>query len=85
MKKLIIQQVLTVGGIYGGEFDDMMRLTYQRHKAYARAQGFDYWHICGTIFPDMRGGGWDKIDLIRRAMELNYEFSNKKITVLPYS
>lgn len=50
-------------------FHDMMRLSYQRHAAYARAQDFDYWHINGHFHPESYPGGWDKVHLIKLAME----------------
>lgn len=58
-----------------GEFHDMMRLTYQRHAAYARAHHCDYWHILGDVHPEMpkEKGGWEKIWWIRRALEANYK------------
>jgi len=79
-KKLIIQACLTVDGTgifdagFSGCMHDMLRLTYQRHAAYARSHNYDYWHIMGSVYPDMIGGGWDKIELIRRALEAEYEF-----------
>lgn len=50
-------------------FQDMLRLTYQRHSAYARAHNFDYWNINGHIHPETFPGGWDKIYLIKYAMK----------------
>jgi hypothetical protein len=76
MKKIIIQAALTetTGFTVNNPFLDMMRLIYQRHAAYSRAHNYDYWHIIGSMYPEMKGGGWDKIDLIRRAMELGYQY-----------
>lgn len=73
MRKLIIQQCLSVTEKFYAPFTDMMRLTYQRHAAYALAHSWDYWHIMGSIHLDMMGGGWDKIDLIGRGLE-QYDF-----------
>lgn len=67
---VIIQHAFT----YGPEFTDMLRLTYQRHAAYALAHNFDYWHIIGGVhdYPIERGG-WDKVKLIHDALEQGYE------------
>lgn len=81
MRKIIIQAALSPWP-YRPEFDagisgrmcDMLRLTHQRHAAYARAHDFDFWHVTGTIFTDMKGGGYDKIHLIRQAMEYKYDY-----------
>lgn len=82
MRKLIIQACLTTHSYGKKNYDagflscnhDMLRLTYPRHSAYARAHQYDYWHVQGSLLPDMKGGGYDKIELIRRAMEYGYEY-----------
>lgn len=55
-------------------FQDMSRLTVQRHMAYARAHAMDYWNISGDIHPEMYPGGWGKIWLIKYAMQHNYKY-----------
>jgi len=59
-------------------FSDMMHLTYQRHCTYAESHNFDYWHVLGTLYPDMitntQGGGWCKIGLIQMALKRGYDY-----------
>jgi len=55
-------------------FQDMMRLTIQRHMAYARAHRMDYWSINGEIHPELYPGGWGKIWLIKDALDRGYEY-----------
>jgi len=80
MRKIIIRAAMTVthdqyaDAAFSACNNEMMRLTYQRHAAYARAHNFDYWHITGSVVPERPQGGWDKIYLIRLAMMLNYDF-----------
>jgi hypothetical protein len=74
---VIIQQCLSSGGYTGnwsGIFYDMLRLTQQRHAAYARAHGFDYWCIMGDVHPGKQGGAWDKIALVLDALRRGYEY-----------
>ena len=56
-----------------GEFFDSMRLTYQRHATYALSHKMDYWHIMGDMCPDRLRGGWDKVNIINKALEAGYE------------
>ena len=74
---VIIQQCLSSGsytGAWSGIFYDMLRLTQQRHAAYARARGFDYWCIYGDVHPGKQGGAWDKVQLVLDALRRGYEF-----------
>jgi hypothetical protein len=64
---VIIQQAWQIG-----PFADMLRLTYQRHAAYAWAHGMEYWAIAGSLKPEMWPGGWGKIWLIRLMLEQGY-------------
>lgn len=76
-KAVIIQQCLSSGGYTGswsGIFYDMLRLTQQRHAAYARAHGFDYWCIYGDVHAGKQGGAWDKVQLILDALHRGYEY-----------
>lgn len=76
-KAIIIQQCLSSGGYTGkwsGIFYDMLRLTQQRHAAYARAHGFDYWCMYGDIHPGKQGGAWDKVQLVLDALRRGYEY-----------
>lgn len=57
-----------------GEFHDSMRLTYQRHAVYAISHKMDYWHIMGDMHPDRLRGGWDKVDIIRKALSAGYQY-----------
>ena len=82
MRKLIIQQSLSTFPYEKYNYPqtllrlnhEMMRLTYQRHSAYASAHMFDFWRIEGSMYPEMAGGGWEKIALIKKALELDYDF-----------
>ena len=65
---VIIQQAWQIG-----PFADMLRLTYQRHAAYAWAHGMEYWAIAGSLKPEMWPGGWGKIWLIRLMLEQGYK------------
>lgn len=67
----IIQQYFAFTGSY---FVDMLRLSYQRHAAYALAHNFDYWHILGQVVPQAEHGGWCKVALIGQALEQGYDF-----------
>jgi len=57
-------------------FHDMLRLTMQRHAAYALSHNMDYLVHFGTY--SERGvytGSWDKIKLLQEAMERGYEYA----------
>lgn len=57
-----------------GMFYDMLRLTFPRHSAYARAHAIDYWCILGDVHEEkMPWGAWDKIHLIKLALQRGYE------------
>lgn len=59
----------------GGHFSDMIRLTMQRHAAYARAFKMDYQIYFGE--PTDRNvwtGAWHKIKMIQDALERGYEY-----------
>lgn len=74
---LLIQQCLSVGGYTGawsGIFCDMLRLTQQRHAAYARAWKFDYQLLYGDADGRMAGGAWDKVVLVKQALERGYPY-----------
>jgi hypothetical protein len=60
-------------GVYSGIFYDMLRLSYPRHSAYARAHQMDYWHIMGDQ-KEMLLGAWPKVLLIRDALKAGYPF-----------
>ena len=55
-------------------FIDMARLTYQRHAAYCTSHGMDYWHLIGHPCPERDTGAWDKVHLIKQALDDGYEF-----------
>jgi galactosyl transferase GMA12/MNN10 family len=66
---VIIQQAWQIG-----PFADMLRLTYQRHAAYAWAHGMEYWTVAGCLKPEMWPGGWGKIWLIQQMMDIGYKY-----------
>ena len=72
-ESIIIRDSIIIQASWGDLFQDMMRITYQRHSAYAKALNFDYWHINGHIHPETFPGGWDKIYLIKYAMQHGYK------------
>ena len=57
-------------------FSDMLRLTIQRHMAYATAYGMDYWAMQGGLQAERmaEAGAWAKIELIKMALEKGYEY-----------
>ena len=65
--------ILQQGWPEAGPFADMMRLTYQRHAAYAMAHGMEYWAVNGFLKPDLWPGGWGKIWLLRLMLEQGYK------------
>ena len=65
---VIVQQAWQIG-----PFADMLRLTYQRHAAYAWAHQMEYWTIAGSLKPEMWPGGWGKIWLMRLMLEQGYK------------
>jgi len=64
----IVQQAYQIG-----PFSDMLRLTYQRHAAYAWAHNMEYWPIHASLKPDLWPGGWGKIYAIQLMMQQGYE------------
>lgn len=57
-----------------GMFYDMLRLTFPRHAAYARAHAMDYWMVMGDVHDEkMPQGAWDKINLMKLALSRGYE------------
>jgi len=65
--------ILQQGWPEAGPFADMMRLTYQRHAAYAMAHGMEYWAINGNLKPETWPGGWGKIWLLRLMLDQGYK------------
>lgn len=77
---IILQQCSSASNWMGapqwaGVFYDMLRLTNQRHAAYARAHKFDYWCIYGDIHGEKWPGAWGKIYLLLDAFERGYEYA----------
>lgn len=73
---LIIQMTSTPDIEESGFFYDMLRMTVNRHAAYARAHKMDYQAQFGDYLPE-RGvytGAWHKIAMIRDALEKGYEY-----------
>ena len=66
---VILQQAWQIG-----PFADMLRLTYQRHAAYAWAHGMEYIAWAGSLKPDMWPGGWGKIWLMRLMLDQGYKY-----------
>jgi len=65
---VILQQAWQIG-----PFADMLRLTYQRHAAYAWAHNMEYIAWAGCLKPELWPGGWGKIWLMRLMLDLGYK------------
>jgi hypothetical protein len=76
----IIQQVYscTFGSlaIAANCFNNMLRMTYLRHSAYAAAHNMDYYNIQGDVFPDMlsEAGAWAKVGLVKEMLDKGYKY-----------
>ena len=66
---VILQQAWQIG-----PFADMLRLTYQRHAAYAWAHNMEYVAWAGSLKPELWPGGWGKIWLIRLMLDQGYKY-----------
>ena len=66
---VILQQAWQIG-----PFADMLRLTYQRHAAYAWAHNMEYIAWAGSLKPEMWPGGWGKIWLFQLMLEQGYKY-----------
>ena len=77
---VIIQQVYanTFGSlkIPSAVFNNMLRMTYLRHSAYAIAHKMDYWNINGDYAPEMlsEAGSWAKVAMIDDCLKKGYEY-----------
>jgi len=75
---ILIQHCLSTNaatGNWSGIFNDMLRLTQQRHLSYTRAHKFDYWAMFGDIHPEMFPGAWGKVWLTLSALRYGYEYA----------
>lgn len=75
---VILQHAYAPSSLMFGDhtFNDMLRLTYNRHSAYALAHQMDYWAFQGGIhWQEMPGeaGAWSKIWLMKYALK-DYEY-----------
>jgi hypothetical protein len=74
MKGILIQHVYPGHGM-----EKLLQLTYQRHRHYALRHGLVYQSVIADVrfgFEDAEGqtiGDWDKVVLIRDAMNLGFE------------
>lgn len=77
MNAVILQHSYSNSSIVIGDnaFGDMLRLSYQRHAAYASAHAMDYWNFYGGVHPEHPGeaGAWAKIHLMQMALK-DYEY-----------
>jgi hypothetical protein len=77
MNAVLLQHTYSASSIVVGDncFNDMLRLTYQRHAAYAMAHRMDHWCFQGGIHPENPGeaGAWAKIHLMKMALK-DYEY-----------
>jgi hypothetical protein len=72
MKDAIILQQAYEGNIY---FIDMLRLSMQRHAAYALSHNMDYQPYFGDYTDrDVTTGGWSKIKMIMDALDKGYKY-----------
>lgn len=53
----------------------MMELTKERNEEYCKKHDFDFEYLVGDVLGrNIMLGGWDRIELIRRAMEKGYDY-----------
>jgi hypothetical protein len=72
---IIIQQAYEEVNNGGGYYSDMLRLTMQRHAAYARSHLMDYQIYFGEPTDrDVFTGAWHKIKMIQDALERGYKY-----------
>lgn len=73
---IILQQAYTPDAENSGYFYDMLRLTMNRHAAYARVHKMDYQVYFGEYLPErnMFTGAWHKIRMIQDAIDKGYEY-----------
>jgi len=73
---IIIQQAYTPDVEGAGLFSDMLRITMQRHAAYARAHQMDYVAYFGDYCQEkgLSTGGWHKIKMILDYLEKGYKY-----------
>lgn len=77
---VILQQVYanTFGSlkIPAAVFNNMLRMTYLRHSAYAIAHHMDYYNIQGDYAPDMlsEAGSWAKVAMIDDSLKKGYQY-----------
>lgn len=76
---VILQHAYEPSSILIGDhtFNEMLRLTYNRHAAYALSHNMDYWAFQGGIhYKEMPGeaGAWSKIWLMKYALK-DYEYA----------
>jgi hypothetical protein len=57
-------------------YNNMMRMTYLRHSAYAIAHQMDFYSILGDYSPDMlsEAGAWAKVALIDDLLKKGYKY-----------
>ena len=77
MNAVILQHIYSNSSVIVGDnaFGDMLRLSYQRHAAYACAHAMDFWCFQGGVHTEMPGeaGAWAKIWLMKDALK-DYEY-----------
>jgi hypothetical protein len=72
---IILQQAYEENNNGGGYYSDMLRLTMQRHAAYARSHQMDYQVYFGEPTErDVFTGAWHKIKMIQNALERGYKY-----------
>jgi len=77
---VILQQIYaqTWGSlnIASSSMNNMLRMTYLRHTAYAATHKTDYVNITGDIYPNMLSecGSWAKVGLIKEYLAKGYEY-----------
>ena len=70
---IILQQAYEPN--YNTYFSDMLRLTMQRHAAYALSHKMDYLPYFGDYTDrDVTTGGWSKIKMILDALDKGYKY-----------
>lgn len=60
----------------GGGYEPMIELTRGRNAQYCKRHGFDYQVHIDAVIPEWKKeqGGWAKLELIRRALDADYQY-----------
>ena len=62
--------------IPSGCFNNLLRMSYLRHSAYAIAHKMDYYNIQADSYPELlaEGGAWAKVAMMKEALDKGYKY-----------